>query len=383
MMVDRSDLNRLCFGQPYPRQIALFRALPGLGDMLCAVPALRALRAVLPEARITLIGLPWASVFVQRFQAYLDDLVEFPGYPGLPDRVPQLRQFPSFLADVQAREFDWIVQMHGNGSIINPLVVLLAARHTAGFYLPGQYCPDEHTFLPYPEHEPEVWRHLRLMEFLGVPNQGDSLEFPLDLADWQDLSSLEEVRGLRPREYVCVHPGASVPERCWPPERFAAVADTLAARGLQVVLTGTVRETVLTRTVARTMKHRPIDLTGRTSLGALGALLSQARLLVCNDTGVSHLAAALQVPSVVIFSQSDPDRWAPLNRERHRILYRLPQAHPGSPCTEVKETNGLSRSNGQQTHILGRQKLSLGGVTPEMVLAEAETLLKQEIGASA
>jgi ADP-heptose:LPS heptosyltransferase len=221
------------------------------------------------------------------------------------------------------------------------------------------------------------------MEFLGIPSQGENLEFPLDHTDWQDLSTLEEVRRLRPGEYICVHPGASVPERCWPPERFAAVADTLAAGGLQVVLTGTVRETVLTRTVAQAMKQRPIDLAGRTSLGALGALLSQTRLLVCNDTGVSHLAAALRVPSVVIFSRSDPDRWAPLDRERHRVLYQLPQAYPGSLCREVIQTDALSRGNGEITLTPERQKLSLGGITPEMVLAEAEILLKQEIGTSA
>jgi ADP-heptose:LPS heptosyltransferase len=366
---DGFNLNRLRLGESYPRQIALFRALPGLGDMLCAVPAMRALRAALPEAKITLIGLPWAEIFVQRFHAYLDGFIEFPGHPGLPDRIPQLRQFPAFLADIQAHDFDWVVQMHGNGNLINPLAVLLAARRTAGFYVPGRYCPDPDCFLPYPEHEPEVWRLLRLMEFLGIPNQGDNLEFPLGSADWQELHALEEAQGLQPGGYVCVHPGASVTERCWPPERFAAVADTLVESGLQVVLTGTSRETVLTEQIARMMKHRPVNLAGRTSLGALGALLSQACLLVCNDTGVSHLAAALKVPSVVIFSQSDPDRWAPLDRERHRILYSLPQAHSTSPCPETKN-NGWGRDKGQVI------------ISPEMVLAEVEILLRQKIGAS-
>lgn len=121
-------------------------------------------------------------------------------------------------------------------------------------------------------------------------------------------------------KYVCVHPGASVPERCWSLQNFAVVADAIAARGLQVVFTGTAGEAHLTRAIAEMMRFKSIDLAGRTSLGALAAVLSNAALLVCNDTGVSHLAAALQVKSVVIFTNSEMNRWAPLDRDRHRII---------------------------------------------------------------
>jgi ADP-heptose:LPS heptosyltransferase len=172
------------------------------------------------------------------------------------------------------------------------------------------------------------------MEFLGIPLQGAELEFPLKEDDFSALQMIEEVRDLK-REYICIHPGASVESRRWSPQKFAVVADFLAARGLQVILTGTTAEAELTQAVQKAMRFSAINLAGRTSLGAIAALLSKACLLVCNDTGVSHLAAALQVKSVVIFSASDPNRWAPLNRERHRVLVN--EVTPSAVIAQVED----------------------------------------------
>jgi len=122
------------------------------------------------------------------------------------------------------------------------------------------------------------------------------------------------------RDYVCLHPGASLATKRWSVQQFAQVGDSLAARGLPVVLTGNAAERELTQAVAGAMQAPSYNLAGCTSLPALAALLVCCRLLVCNDTGVSHLAAALQVPSVVLFSNSDPQRWAPLDRQRHRVI---------------------------------------------------------------
>ncbi len=301
------------------RRVAIFRALQ-LGDLLCAVPAFRALRAALPEAHVSLIGLPWAREIVQRFGAYLDELIEFPGYPGLPEREPDLALLPAFFEAVRARRFDLAIQLHGNGSVTNALVGRLGARCTAGFYQPGGPRPEKGAFLPFPEGLSEVDTLLRLTSFLGMQSRGNALEFPLSPRDEEDLAAVNEARALHGQSYVCVHAGASAPSRRWSPRGFAAVADALAARDQRIVLTGVPAERDLAAQVAAGMQWPALNLAGRTTLRSLAALLSRARLLVCNDTGVSHLADALRVPSVIVATGSDPHRWRPADRDRHRVV---------------------------------------------------------------
>jgi ADP-heptose:LPS heptosyltransferase len=302
-------------------KIAVFRALQ-LGDLLCAVPALRALDAAYPEAHITLIALPWARELAQRLP-YVDDFVEFPGFPGMPERAPDMAAIPAFLSAMRTREFDLAIQLHGSGELSNPLTVLMGARQSAGYYRAGNYRPDPEFSFEWRDGEHEVQRWVRLMELLGVASRGTDLEFPLREHDWQAW------RSFHLRNYAVIHPGSQLPSRRWPAERFAQVGDALAAEGLRVVLTGTIDERFLTKQVQQLMREPAVDLAGRTTLGGLAALIGRARLLVCNDTGVSHIAAALRTPSVVVACGSDPKRWAPLNRELHRVLWH---DVPCRPC---------------------------------------------------
>jgi ADP-heptose:LPS heptosyltransferase len=301
------------------RSIAIFRALQ-LGDMLCAVPAVRALRNAYPHARITLIGMSWSESFVDRFPHYFDDFIHFPGYPGLPEQPFDLKSFISFLERVNKESFDLLVQMHGNGSVINPLMPMLGARCMAGYRQEGRWCPDESTFINYPEGIPEIERHLRLVDFLGIPSQGDHLELPVYDKEHKSFESLCRLHGLEKGKYVCVHPGARDNKRWWSPENFAEVADAIAERGYRIVITGTAIEREAVGQVAAAMKHPAVELAGKTDLGTLAVLVKNARLLLSNDTGVSHIAAAVKTPSIVIFLASDPSRWAPLNRKLHLVV---------------------------------------------------------------
>ncbi len=330
--------SRLDFGAL--RNIAVFRALQ-LGDLLCLVPALRALRLAAPNAKITLIGLPWAQSFATRFNKYIDDYLMFPGLPGLPESTPQIHLIPEFFATAQQRQFDFAFQLHGSGGLSNPITMSLGAARTAGFYLPDAYCPDHEYFIPWLHAEHEITQYLRLLEFLGAPTTNKALEFPLQDTDYQALRKTGQFRP-PPGSYVCIHPGARLQSRRWLPKRFAQVADGLAQQGLQVVLTGSADERPIVDAVLREMRAPAIDMCGRTELGPLAAMIAGARLLVSNDTGISHIAAAVATPSVIVCSGADPQRWAPLDRKRHRVLYAAvpcrPCAHTvcpiGHPCAE-------------------------------------------------
>ncbi len=319
---------------PEIKSIIIFRALQ-LGDMLCAVPALRALRHAYPNAKITLTGLPWEQLFQERFSDYIDDFIWFPGYPGLPEQTLKPGDFTAFLADVQQRKFDLAIQLQGNGSIVNPMVELFGAATTAGYFISNDYAPNKEYFMEYPHYGSEITRHLQLMEFLGVPKQGDELEFPLaeeDYASWQALNL-----GLQPGRYVCVHPGSRGYWRQWPTLNFAAIADFCTLQGFKIVVTGTEAEKVITKEVIAQMNSKALDLTGKTNLGAIGLLIKNSAALISNCTGVSHIAAAFKTPSIVISMDGEPERWGPINKHLHKTINWLENQDYENVLAETKK----------------------------------------------
>ena len=320
---------------PRPRSVVVFRALV-LGDMLCAVPALRALRATLPDAHIAWVGLPSMAWFADRFPRYIDEFIAFPGAPGFPEQSESGEALPPFLAAMRRRRFDLAIQLHGSGGDGNALVAQFGASTMAGFHRPeaGDAWHDG-IFVDWDAEVAEPRRYLALMKALGATHDvanDASFELPVLAHERAEWSRLRDAEGLRGADIVCLHAGARWPSRRWPLERFVETGLALAGRGARIVLTGSAEERDLVADLDDTLRRRGViatNVAGRTSLGALACLLRDARLLICNDTGISHVAAAVGARSVVVASGSDVARWAPLDTGRHRVL-----AHqvPCRPC---------------------------------------------------
>jgi ADP-heptose:LPS heptosyltransferase len=261
----------------------------GLGDLLTGVPAIRAIRTAVPDHRLVL-----ATTEALRPLA------------GLIDAVDEV------LAARELEPLDWsgpppglAVDLHGKGPASHEIVAALRPARlltfdSAGYPGPTWY-PDEH----------EVRRWCRLVsEGLGVTGDPDALDLAEPPVD-------PPARGV-----AVVHPGAAFPGRRWPPDRFAAVARHLAGEGHDVRITGGPGEVELARSVAAAAGLAPgAVLAGRTTSLELAAVIAHARLVVCGDTGVAHLATAYRRPSVVLFGPVSPELWGPPARPEHVVLW--------------------------------------------------------------
>jgi len=313
-----------------PARIAIFQAL-NLGDLLCTTPALRAIRSRFPAAEITFIGRPWAEDLVARL-SMVDRFLPFPGFPGIAESPPGAgRTVP------QWPRFDLVMQMHGSGEVSNGFVAALEATHSVGFGPPGERRLT--TALTWVDSDREPLRWLRLAETVGAAAAGLHFEFPVTPAERARVAELIGSPDERP--VIGLHVGASDPSRRWPADSFARLGDSLAALNqARIVLTGSEQERSLTASVRQTMTAAVIDLAGMTDLGELAAVISALDLLVTNDTGVSHVAAATRTPSVVLFGPTRPDRWAPLDRRRHQVIDAT--SYPGAAADGAAALQALS-----------------------------------------
>jgi ADP-heptose:LPS heptosyltransferase len=281
-----------------PRLLA-YRAL-GLGDLLCGVPALRALRAAFPEHEIAL-ATPRALAPLAELSGAADAVVD-----SAPLAVP----------DVSAP--DLAVNLHGRGPESHRALLATAPGRLIAFACEAAGMAVSGPTWRAGEHE--VTRWCRLLAESGIPADPGRLDLPTPPWPVPDGVARASV----------VHPGAASPARRWPASRWAAVAAAERGAGRAVVVTGSAAERPLAEEVARTA-GLPADavLAGRTDLRDLAAIVAAAGRLFSGDTGIAHLATAFGTPSVVLFGPTPPAEWGPpSDKPQHVALHHGGRGDP-------------------------------------------------------
>ncbi|MFJ8902771.1 glycosyltransferase family 9 protein [Streptomyces sp. NPDC102370] len=288
-------------GTPRPRVLVL-RAL-GLGDLLAGVPALRALRRGFPGYEVVLAA-----------PADLGPVAEATGAVDrlLPASAPG-RAVPRTL-DWTGPPPDVAVDLHGNGPPSHRLLQALRPPRLFAFAHPQT--PDIEGPPWYrDEHERDRW--CRLLRAYGLDADPADLLLPRPHAPSPAPGA------------VVLHPGAGAPARCWPVERYAAVATALSERGLRVVVTGGAHESDLVARLAKQARLPDTDVfAGGPPFERLSALVAGARAVVSGDTGVAHLAVAHATPTVTLFGPVPPAHWGPPAHPRHLALWHGPEGDP-------------------------------------------------------
>ena len=279
-----------------------------VGDSVMTVPALRALRRVLPDAHITLAIRPGAKGIFSEAD-FIDDVLVY-DRKGALSVIPQIREW-------RRRKFELALLFQN--AFEAALIPFLAG---VPFRL-GYATESRQGLLTHPLALPD-WRSSRheVFYYLYVVTALEQMLFgtssiceadpdaSIEISENRkvEATGLLRAQGVQESELVVALCPGSINSRAkrWPAEAYAALADRLIESNRQVLLIGSKEEVDVSEDVTRRMRNRPIVLTGKTSLDQITAVLSAVDLIVTNDTGPAHIGAALGRPTLVIFGPTNP-----------------------------------------------------------------------------
>jgi ADP-heptose:LPS heptosyltransferase len=284
--------------------VVILRAL-GLGDLVAATPALRAIARAFPLHRRVLCAPEFLRPIVPLIGG-IDELID----------TQELAPIDAALARPQIA-----VNLHGRGPRSTALLQTLRPERLITFTQPGEAGPQWNDEV----HERRRW--CELLEACDVPAPDDDMRLR--------TTRLEPVYAFEGA--TVVHPGAASPARRWPADRFAAVARAEHERGRRVVVTGTRSERDLcAEVVAAAGLPRHANLAGWTTLGQLAAIIARAGAVCSGDTGPAHLASGFGTPSVVLFGPTPPYLWGPpVGDPRHHVIWKGQRADPHDRVTDA------------------------------------------------
>ncbi len=321
------DLRDRCF-----ERILLVKP-SSLGDVVHALPVLHGLRRRFPSATIDwLIASSLASLL--RGHPDVSHVLEFDRrkYGRLGVNLGATRDFLRFVGQLRAKQYDLVIDLQGlfrSGFLTwmtrAPVRVGFADAREAAWAFYNRRIPTNGGATHAVDHNYQV---AKVLGFEHIP-----VRFHLALSQADRSEALALLAEDEPRRgnagIVAIAPGARWETKRWIPERFAAVINALhAGAAVRCVLVGGPSEAALCEQIGQACRAAPLNLAGRTSLVHLAAVLERCDVVLCHDSGVMHLAVALERPLVCLTGPTDPRRTGPYRRLDDVLREDL----PCSPC---------------------------------------------------
>jgi heptosyltransferase-2 len=303
-----------------------------VGDAVMATPALRALRELYPAAHLSYLmrryvkplyaGMPWADQFI----TYRTRKEPSKTGRGLFDLAARLRAAKFDLAILLPNSFKTalVCKMAGIPRVVG------YDRDGRGFLLTDKLLPvkEKGKFVP----TPILKSYLGIARYLGAANRDLTMELFVTAPEIRETQEVFERCGIEPDlcrpgsagkpPLVLLNPGAQYgAAKCWRSEYFAELADQLIdGLGATILLSASPKERPIVESIKRHMRHAPVDLSNKgMTLGSLKEIVRRCDLMVTNDTGPRHIAAAMGIPVVTIFGPTFP-QWTEIDYPRERQI---------------------------------------------------------------
>jgi predicted lipopolysaccharide heptosyltransferase III len=280
--------------------------LRSIGDTVLSTPSLLALKRFVPQATVDILLEDWVAPVLD-------------GFPHVDNVITLERKSTAAKARVarrlRASRYDVVYNLHG-GTTATLLTRATGATHRVG-YDTYQYARLHNHLSPSSsslwgcDKTHSVEQQLGLLGWTGVPvSDRPRTELAVTGAASAAIADRLQTAGLKDMPFAVIHPAAAFATKQWAAENFGRVADALGSHGLGVVAITTPAEKSI---VAEMSRHKASATTAFTdlTLPEITALLARARLFVGNDSGIAHMSAAVETPSVVIFGSSNRAHWRP------------------------------------------------------------------------
>ncbi len=367
---------------PKVRRVLVVR-LRSIGDTVLATPSLIALKRYLPNAKVDILLEDWIAPLLQGFE-HVDDVV--PVGRGTKERLRTAW-------NLRRAGYDVVFNLHG-GTTSTFFTRATGAHHRVGYshyrysFLYNHLLSSSADFWDRPvTHSAE--QQLALLGYVGVPVEDrpmsaltvskealrsvearfkhirqprEVLEYVYEAGSFQRIPQTPGpvVKDDILSNFALFHPAAAFATKQWAPENFARVAEYLAARGLKRVAVATRAESGVLSSLT-SLSRVPLVTLDDLTLPEITALASRAKLFIGNDSGIAHIAAAVNTPTVVVFGSSNRDHWRPWTDAPHEVVYEELSCQPcgGYECKEFGEPKCIQ------------------SVPPERVISAAERVLAE------